>query len=106
MYLPDALSDSETDAIVKTITEAERKAAEKDTALAKISDYEPAKADFTLTKLNAASDALKEAWRQTNTLLAAEKYAEAVIAGWRVIRVTTGMVEDGRAVSLIERALA
>ena len=36
----------------------------------------------------------------------AEKYAEAVIAGWRVIRVTTGMVEDGRAVSLIERALA
>ena len=30
-------------------------------ALQKISDYEPAKADFTLNKLNAASDALKEA---------------------------------------------
>lgn len=31
------------------------------------------------------------------------KYAEAVILGWRVIRVTTDMVDDGRAIALIER---
>jgi hypothetical protein len=30
-------------------------------ALTAISDYAPANSDFTLTKLNAASDALKEA---------------------------------------------
>ena len=34
-----------------------------------------------------------------------EKYAEAAIAGWRVLRVTTDMVEDGRAIQYIERAL-
>lgn len=34
-----------------------------------------------------------------------EKYAEAAIAGWLVIRVTTEMVEDGRAVNFIERAI-
>jgi very-short-patch-repair endonuclease len=33
------------------------------------------------------------------------KYATAAIAGWRVIRVTTEMVEDGRALALIERML-
>jgi very-short-patch-repair endonuclease len=33
------------------------------------------------------------------------KYAEAAIAGWRVIRVTTGMVESGQAIALIDRAL-
>jgi very-short-patch-repair endonuclease len=33
------------------------------------------------------------------------KYAEAA-AGWLVLRVTTGMVEDRRALALIERALA
>lgn len=33
------------------------------------------------------------------------KYAEAVIRGWRVLRVTTKMVKDGRALGLIERAL-
>ena len=33
------------------------------------------------------------------------KYAEAAIAGWRVIRVTGNMIEDGRAISYIERAL-
>ncbi len=33
------------------------------------------------------------------------KYAEAAILGWRVIRVTGGMVESGEAVQLIERAL-
>jgi very-short-patch-repair endonuclease len=36
----------------------------------------------------------------------AEKYAEAAVLGWRVIRVTTAMVEDGRALGYIERALA
>jgi hypothetical protein len=34
------------------------------------------------------------------------KYAEAAVAGWLVLRVTTGMVEDRRALALIERALA
>ena len=33
------------------------------------------------------------------------KYAEAAIMGYRVIRVTKDMIEDGRAVDLIERAL-
>lgn len=35
----------------------------------------------------------------------AVKYSEAAIAGWRVMRVTTGMVADGSALSLVERAL-
>ncbi len=34
-----------------------------------------------------------------------EKYNEALIAGWRVLRVTPDMVKDGRALQLIERAL-
>lgn len=34
------------------------------------------------------------------------KYAEALIDGFRVMRVTTAMVDDGRALALIERALA
>lgn len=34
-----------------------------------------------------------------------EKYDEAAIRGWMVIRVTTDMVDDGRAASLIVRAL-
>jgi very-short-patch-repair endonuclease len=34
-----------------------------------------------------------------------EKYAEAAILGWRVLRVTTAMVNDGRALDLIERAM-
>jgi hypothetical protein len=33
------------------------------------------------------------------------KYAEAAVAGWLVLRVTTRIVEDGRALALIERAL-
>jgi hypothetical protein len=33
------------------------------------------------------------------------KYSEAAIQGWLVIRVTTGMVDDGRAVTLVGRAL-
>lgn len=32
-----------------------------------------------------------------------EKYAEALIAGWRVLRVTSAMVEDGRAIALLRR---
>ncbi|MDA8355538.1 MAG: hypothetical protein M0Z95_04400 [Actinomycetota bacterium] len=35
----------------------------------------------------------------------AEKYAEAVLAGWRVLRVTGKMIESGRAMALVERAL-
>lgn len=35
----------------------------------------------------------------------AEKMSEAAIAGWRVIRVTPKMVEDGIALSYVERAL-
>jgi very-short-patch-repair endonuclease len=33
------------------------------------------------------------------------KYAEAAILGWRVLRFTTDMVTDGRAVEMLERAL-
>lgn len=36
----------------------------------------------------------------------AEKYAEAAIAGWRLIRVTTRQVRSGEAINWIERALA
>lgn len=35
-----------------------------------------------------------------------EKYNEALFLGWRVLRVTTGMVNDGTALGYIERALA
>lgn len=35
-----------------------------------------------------------------------EKYSEAAILGWAVLRVTTAMVRDGRALALLERALA
>lgn len=34
------------------------------------------------------------------------KYAEAALAGWMVLRVTPRMIEDGRAVALVKRALA
>lgn len=34
-----------------------------------------------------------------------EKYNEAALRGWRVLRATTRMVEDGRALALLERAL-
>ncbi|MCR4297554.1 MAG: endonuclease domain-containing protein [Gallionella sp.] len=34
-----------------------------------------------------------------------EKYNEMTIQGWRLLRVTTGMVEDGRALGYIMRAL-
>jgi very-short-patch-repair endonuclease len=33
------------------------------------------------------------------------KYAEAVVAGWRVLRFTGAMVNDGRALGYLERAL-
>jgi hypothetical protein len=34
-----------------------------------------------------------------------QKYNEAALAGWLVLRVTTDMVRDGRAIAFIERAL-
>lgn len=34
------------------------------------------------------------------------KYNEAVLLGWRVLRVTTDMVNDGTALIFVERALA
>lgn len=34
-----------------------------------------------------------------------EKYAEANLAGWLVLRVTSRMVEDGRALGYVQRAL-
>jgi hypothetical protein len=34
-----------------------------------------------------------------------EKYSEAALRGWRVLRVTNGMVRDERALALLERAL-
>lgn len=35
-----------------------------------------------------------------------EKYNTAAIAGWKVLRVTPGMIDDGRALEVIQRALA
>jgi very-short-patch-repair endonuclease len=35
-----------------------------------------------------------------------EKYNEAAILGWKVIRATTNMVNDGRALKFVEKALA
>jgi hypothetical protein len=35
-----------------------------------------------------------------------EKYNEAVALGWRVLRVTPHMIDDGRALAIIERVLA
>lgn len=34
-----------------------------------------------------------------------DKYNAAVLGGWRVLRVTSNMVRDGRALALVERAL-
>jgi very-short-patch-repair endonuclease len=34
-----------------------------------------------------------------------EKFSEAAILGWRIVRVTSGMVASGAALGLIERAL-
>lgn len=34
------------------------------------------------------------------------KYSEAAIMGWKVIRATSNMVNDGRALELLERAIA
>ena len=34
-----------------------------------------------------------------------EKYAEALIAGWSVLRVTGAMVEDGRAINYLTQIL-
>ena len=36
----------------------------------------------------------------------AEKYSLAAVHGWRVVRVTRAMVEDGHALGLIEQAMA
>lgn len=35
-----------------------------------------------------------------------EKYNEATLLGWRVLRVTTDMVADGRALAVVQRAFA
>jgi hypothetical protein len=35
----------------------------------------------------------------------AEKYNHATLCGWRVFRVTTSMLSDGRALALLEQAL-
>lgn len=34
-----------------------------------------------------------------------EKYNEAALLGWRIFRVTSAMVKDGRALDIVERAL-
>ncbi len=33
-----------------------------------------------------------------------EKYSEAALRGWRVLRVTSAMLRDGRALAMLERA--
>ncbi len=33
-----------------------------------------------------------------------EKYSEAALLGWRVLRVTPAQIKDGRALALVERA--
>lgn len=50
------------------------------------------------------------AYRSRHTTMAGfeadcEKYNEAALMGWTVLRVTSKMVKDGRALMLIERAL-
>lgn len=35
-----------------------------------------------------------------------EKYNEAALAGWKVLRVTPDMIDDGRALAVVVRALA
>lgn len=35
-----------------------------------------------------------------------EKYNAATLAGWRVLRVTTGIIRDGRALTLLEQAFS
>lgn len=35
----------------------------------------------------------------------ADKYNEAALLGWKVLRVTTDMVNDGRALGFVQRAL-
>jgi hypothetical protein len=34
-----------------------------------------------------------------------EKYSEAALRGWRVLRVTPAMLNDGRALAILERAM-
>jgi hypothetical protein len=47
-----------------------------------------------------------EGHRSPNRYLAdIEKYNEAALRGWLVLRVTSEMVDDGTAVGLVERAI-
>ena len=34
-----------------------------------------------------------------------EKYSEAAIADWMIIRATSGMIKNGKAIELVEKAL-
>lgn len=43
--------------------------------------------------------------RPTGYLKDIEKYNEAAMLGWRLVRVTTQMIKSGEALTLIERAL-
>lgn len=67
--------------------------------------------DFAWPDLMVAAEVEGGTWtggrhnRGTGFELDCDKYNEAAIRGWLVLRVTTEMVSDGRAVTLVGRAL-
>lgn len=67
--------------------------------------------DFAWPLLRIAVEVEGGVWNQGRHLRPAgfeadaEKYAEAVLDGWRVLRVTGDMVKDGRAVNYVYRIL-
>lgn len=70
------------------------------------------RADFAFLKENLLVEVEGGSWsggrhnRGAGFELDCEKYNSAVLQGWRVLRFTTEMVEDGRALGIIMRALA
>lgn len=67
--------------------------------------------DFALPALCLAIEAEGGSWsggrhsRPVGYQKDCEKYSEAAVLGWRVIRVTGEMIKSGQAINLIERAL-
>jgi hypothetical protein len=67
--------------------------------------------DFAWPDLKLAAEVEGGAWVQGRHTRGAgferdcEKYNAAALLGWRVLRFTAGMVEDGRAVEMLEKCL-